>query len=207
MWGWTADHTLDDGGNQNIATGRGLLVEATEGTWLVGTGFEHNTLYNYNIHNAQNVYAGMQQTETAYWQGDHGPLGTPAPWSAVAAFGDPDFSWCGGGDLRCRMGLAQNIDGGANLYLYGAAFWTFFNGMTDGNYANFCQDGAQFVQNQARVTGNPKNLYWYGIGTKCATTVVLDGAGSVQMSNNPGGWGGVVAAYLPYSGTFAPFAG
>ncbi|KAL8687402.1 MAG: hypothetical protein Q9224_005162, partial [Gallowayella concinna] len=54
MWGWTADHSLERGGRQNIATGRGLLVEATKGTWLTGTGFEHNTLYGYNLHHAQN---------------------------------------------------------------------------------------------------------------------------------------------------------
>ena len=45
MWGWTADHDLDGGNGQTISTGRGLLVEATAGTWLHGTAFEHNTLY------------------------------------------------------------------------------------------------------------------------------------------------------------------
>ena len=34
MWGWTADHSLERGGFQNIAAGRGALIEATQGTWL-----------------------------------------------------------------------------------------------------------------------------------------------------------------------------
>ncbi|KAI4125489.1 MAG: hypothetical protein LQ338_004215 [Usnochroma carphineum] len=194
MWGWTADHSLERGKGQNIATGRGLLVEATKPTWLTGTGFEHNTLYNYNLHNAQNIYAGLQQTETAYWQGVGSPQNAPGPWTADSRFGDPDFSWCAAGDVPCRMGLAQNVDGGSNLYLYGAAFWTFFNGHTP------C--GANCITNQARVTGNPTNLYWYGIATKSADVMVLDGKDNPDQHHNPGGWtpGGVIAAYLRFMG-------
>lgn len=80
MWGWTADHSLDGGATWNIATGRGMLVESTQGTWLTGTAFEHNTLYNYNFHAASNVYAGMQQCETPYWQGNESPRNAPDPW-------------------------------------------------------------------------------------------------------------------------------
>jgi glucan 1,3-beta-glucosidase len=81
MWGWTADHDLDNSAAQNIATGRGILVESTKATWLVGTAFEHNTLYQYNIVNAQNVFIGMQQCETPYWQGNGSLALAPAPWT------------------------------------------------------------------------------------------------------------------------------
>ena len=37
-WLWTADHDLDSGNGQTISTGRGMLVEATKGTWLYGMG-------------------------------------------------------------------------------------------------------------------------------------------------------------------------
>jgi glucan 1,3-beta-glucosidase len=37
--GWTADHDLDSGNDQNIAVGRGILIEATKGTWLLGLAF------------------------------------------------------------------------------------------------------------------------------------------------------------------------
>jgi glucan 1,3-beta-glucosidase len=203
MWGWVADHSLDGGDHQNIAVGRGMLVEATKGTWLTGTGFEHVTLYNYNFHNAQNVYAGMQQTETAYWQGEGSLQNAPAPWTALSNFGDPDFSWCGGGDQKCRMGLATNIDGGSNIFLYAAAFWTFFHGETQTRYnfpGTIC--GSDCIANQVRVTGNPKGLYWYGVNTRCATTIILDGKNNPKERNNPGGWGpgGVVAGYLQFSG-------
>lgn len=204
MWGWTADHSLERGGHQNIATGRGLLVEATKPTWLTGTGFEHNTLYNYNIHNAQYIYAGLQQTETAYWQGVGSQQNAPGPWTADRRFGDPDFSWCAGGDQSCRMGLAQNIDGGANLYLYGAAFWTFFHGEVSTCYncaPTIC--GENCITNQARVTGDPRGLYWYGIDSKSANVMVLDGRDNPDQSHNPGGWhpGGVMAGYLRFAGS------
>ena len=69
MWAWTADHDLDDGGKntkQSISTGRGMLIEATAGTWLHGTAVEHNTLYQYNFQAAKNVFVGMQQSEAPY---------------------------------------------------------------------------------------------------------------------------------------------
>ena len=184
-----------------------MLVESTQGTWLVGTAFEHNTLYNYNLHSAKNVYAGMQQTETAYWQGQGSKQDTPGPWVANSQYGDPDFSWCGGGDQSCRMGLAQNIDGGENLHLYGAAFWTFFHGETQAQYNNpstMC--GANCISHQARVTHHPRNLHWFGLNSRAADVMVLDGSTNPRQYNSPGGWscgnncpGGVIAAYLEFS--------
>lgn len=203
MWGWVADHSLDGGDHQNIASGRGMLVESTKATWLTGTAFEHNTLYNYNFHNAQNVYAGMMQTETAYWQGQGSMRNAPDPWVPLPAFGDPDWSWCSSPtDQKCRMGLAANVDGGSNIFLYAAAFWTFFHGEVSTCFncpATEC--GADCITNQARVTNNPRSLFWYGVNTRCATTILLDGVSNPKEFNNPGGWspGGVVAGYLQFS--------
>lgn len=201
MWGWTADHSLERGGPQNIAVGRGILVESTKASWLTGTGFEHNSLYNYNLHNAVNVYAGLQQTETAYWQGAGSQQNAPSPWTALSLYGDPDFSWCAGGDQSCRMGLAQNIDAGSNLYLYGAAFWTFFHGEVSSHYndpATIC--GTDCITNQARVTNSPRNLHWFAVNSRTAKIMILDNNGNPAQFNNPGGWnpGGVIAAYLSY---------
>lgn len=68
LWLWTADHAIDQPGRQSIATGRGLLVESTHPTWLVALGVEHNTLYAYNVVNAKNVFFGLIQVESPYWQ-------------------------------------------------------------------------------------------------------------------------------------------
>jgi glucan 1,3-beta-glucosidase len=73
-WGWTVNRDLDgltgstNGTSQAIAVGRGMLVESKKSTWLVGTAFEHSTLYQYQFVNAENVFALMAQTETVYWQ-------------------------------------------------------------------------------------------------------------------------------------------
>jgi glucan 1,3-beta-glucosidase len=68
-WGWVADHELDMnpyiGQQIDIYNGRGVLIESTLGVWLVGTAFEHSQLYNYQISNAENVYMGAIQSETA----------------------------------------------------------------------------------------------------------------------------------------------
>ncbi|EKD17927.1 uncharacterized protein L3040_004467 [Drepanopeziza brunnea f. sp. 'multigermtubi'] len=202
MWGWIADHSLDGGSAQNIAVGRGLLVEATKGTWIAGASFEHCVLYSYNFHRAQNVFVGMLQSETAYWQGEGAQQNAPAPWTASATVGDPDYSWCGGSDQKCRMGVHANIDGGKNLFLYAAGFWTFFHGETQTRYnAPETVCGSDCITNQIRVTGAPKALYWFGIATKSGTTMVLDGVSNPTQFNNPGGWspGGVIAAYLQFS--------
>lgn len=204
MWGWTADHSLERGGYQNIATGRGALIEAKGGTWLTGTAFEHNTLYNYNLQGAQHVFAGLQQSETAYWQGAGSLQNAPAPWApALALYGDPDFAWCAGEDQACRMGLAQNIDGGEELFLYAAAFWTFFHGEVSGCYscpATVCGD--KCIRQQARVVNSPVALWWLGVNTRNSDVMVLDGRGDPRQDFNPGGWspGGVVAGYLVFSG-------
>ncbi|KAF1809958.1 pectin lyase-like protein [Eremomyces bilateralis CBS 781.70] len=67
MWGWTADHDLDRPtfGSILISTGRRALIESTNPTWLIGTGFEHNTLYQYNFHGAKDVFmaTGMRRAE------------------------------------------------------------------------------------------------------------------------------------------------
>ncbi|TVY60896.1 Glucan 1,3-beta-glucosidase [Lachnellula suecica] len=208
MWGWTADHSLDGGPNQNIATGRGLLIESTKGAWLVGTAFEHNTLYQYNLNNAQNVYIGMQQTETAYWQGDGTPEQAPGPWTPISSIGDPDWSNCqssgDGGNAQCFMGFSAHISSSSNLVIHGSAFWAFFNDMTDGSFSNAgCPNHNNVCQENAIIMTNTNSLFWYNMLTKSTTNLIRDNGNVATQNNNPGGWGpvgGVIAAYLKDSG-------
>lgn len=201
MWGWTADHDLDGGHGQTIATGRGFLIEATSATWLHGTASEHNTLYQYNFNNAANVFVGMQQSETAYWQGVGSPSLAPAPWSTLTSYGDPTFTNCATSDAQCRMGWFARVYGSSNLSFYGAGFWTFFNN-NDGS----CQAQGSICQSNAISVRDTTRLSWFGINTKSTTNVVnSDGAALVTLYNNPGGAGGFgpagacVGAFLTFA--------
>jgi glucan 1,3-beta-glucosidase len=197
MWGWTADHDLDSGNGQNIATGRGFLVEATSATWLHGTASEHNTLYQYNFNNAANVFTGMQQSETPYWQGDGSSDLAPVPWTPLGSYGDPTFTNCGSSDAQCRMAWFARISGCSSLFFYGAGFWTFFNNNDGGCQTNgVCQTNAINIRNTT-------SLSWLGINVKDNVNVIdNNGVALVTQNNNPGGPGGfgvkgaVVGAFL-----------
>lgn len=198
FWGWTADHNMDGGsGYTVISTGRGVLVEATKGTWLTGTGSEHNWLYNYNFHSAQNVYAGLLQTESPYMQGDGATHLAPAPWTADSSIGDPDFSWCDEGDGKCRTSLATNVDGGKDILLYNSAAWAFFNGPWTGSYTTQCDGSCQ--TNMMKVSNTPENLVWYSIGTRKTDVMILDDKSNPNEANHPGGWEAIDQAYRQFS--------
>lgn len=198
FWGWTADHNLDSESLLTIiSTGRGILVEATQGTWLTGTGSEHHWLYNYNFHKAENVYAGLLQTESPYMQGSGEYEKAPAPWFAYAQYGDPDFSWCSTDDDKCRSALATNIDGGSNIALYNSAAWAFFDGSWNGLYNEPCEGKCQ--SNMMRVVGSPHNLVWYSIGTRMTDVMILDGKTNPTETSHPGGWEGIIQAYREFS--------
>lgn len=194
FWGWTADHNLDSESLLTIiSTGRGILVESTQGTWLTGTGSEHHWLYNYNFHNAENVFAGLLQTETPYMQGLGEYRAAPAPWTAIAKYGDPDFSWCAAEDQKCRTALATNIDGGSDIALYNSAAWAFFDGYWNGLYNEPCNGNCQ--TNMMRVTNNPQNLVWYSVSTRMTDVMVLDGKTNPRQSDHKGGWEGIIQVY------------
>jgi glucan 1,3-beta-glucosidase len=146
---------------------------------------------------AKDVYAGMQQSETPYWQGP-GLSGSdvlaPDPWSPaiLTLYGDPDYSNCAGGDAKCRMAWFEYINTSTNLFLYASGFWPFYNGWSFTN----CNNNAPCQTNAIDITDS-SSIYMYGINTK-SNINVLDGDNGflVTMGNNPGGWGAVVAAIL-----------
>jgi len=49
-----------------------------------------------------------------------------------------------------------------------------------------------------RVSSTLQKLSWYGIGTKRADVLVLDGRSDPKEWNNPEGWGGIVQIYREY---------
>ncbi|OPB43367.1 GH55 beta-1 3-glucanase [Trichoderma guizhouense] len=200
-WCWSADHDLDDDNGANPSTAGGFLVESIRGTWMLGIGSEHNSLYQINVYKAQNVFLGFQQSETPYWQGNNSGLLTPLPWTGSLLDSDPDFSWCAPDDAQCRMAIFQYIHDSSNVNVYGGGYWVFFNGINrDGCSAECQQNAVIYADNQ--------KLYSYGVSTHNVRTMVLESergkdVAEVVDTANAGGWqshGGVMAAYLGQSG-------
>ncbi|RFU74599.1 glycoside hydrolase family 55 [Trichoderma arundinaceum] len=193
VWNWVADHIAENfGGGTSIAAKGGALVESTKATWLYALGSEHWWFYQLNLRNANNVVVSMLQAETNYHQGANTQQVVPAPWVAnVNTWGDPDFSWCGGGDKRCRMGYANYINGGSNIYTYASAAWAFFSGPGQGCSQFQCQDTMHWI------ASTPSNLQAFGLCSKDSVNTLRLGDGTFINTQNgftgswPGGGGDV----------------
>ncbi|KAJ7265334.1 glycoside hydrolase family 55 protein, partial [Mycena rebaudengoi] len=117
VWVWNADHDLDDPAESklNVFSGRGILVESRGPVWLVGTASEHHVIYQYAFHNARDIWAGLIQTETPYFQPTPNP---PTPFSLNPKYGDPS------GISKDAWGLV--ISASSNIWVYGAGIYSFF---------------------------------------------------------------------------------
>ncbi|KAH8901101.1 pectin lyase-like protein [Thozetella sp. PMI_491] len=118
MWLWTADHMIDDpnlsdGKNPmvqlSVFTARGMLIESQAATWLYGTASEHAVMYQYNFYQASNIYAGLLQTESPYYQPS--PK-APAPFASNVGlyYSDPTY------DCSTKLG---GCDSSWSLYMSG----------------------------------------------------------------------------------------
>ncbi|KAH6649917.1 pectate lyase superfamily protein-domain-containing protein [Chaetomium tenue] len=230
VWGWVADHRLDgelaSEPPQNIAVGRGVLVESNDGggdgngkgegegegggVWLVGTSFEHCVLYQYALRGAKGVYLGQHQTESPYWQGRGTPLRAPAPWKVDGRFGDPGFEGCDEEDDMCRRAWGLYVDGVEDVVIHGSAMWSFYGGMTDGLWSDpQCGLTGGICQTNMAYVKGAKGMWWFTASSKATENLVVDagsgseGNGSVvvtSMKDHPGSWGAVMAAYLRNTG-------
>lgn len=189
VWGWNADHAIDPTPGANgtsLQTGRGALIESIRPTFLVGVSMEHCSFYSVHSYNAQNLYLGMIQDETPYWQRDN-----PAPsnWMPNRKYHDPDFSHCASGDINCHLAFGLNFDGGSDIFSYGSGVWTFRPNQTNDIWIQECPRNLLIFN----ANNGGSNSGWTNIIT------VADG-GMVTDVANPGGWsGGLVAAYLPFA--------
>lgn len=123
IWLWVADHDLDTPAQTQIDVyvGRGLLVESKAPTWFYGTAAEHCVLYQYQLANAQNVFMGLIQTESPYFQtSPRAP--TPFPFSTTFAE-DPKFENCIATSATCAMSWALRIIKSRDIYIYGAGLY------------------------------------------------------------------------------------
>jgi hypothetical protein len=109
-----------------VYVARGLLVESTAPTWLYGTSSEHAVYYQYNFYKARNVFAGMIQTESPYYQPTPNP---PAPFqNAVGKLpGDPDYACGSAASLGCDSSWAVRIINSKDIFIAGAGLYSWFD--------------------------------------------------------------------------------
>jgi glucan 1,3-beta-glucosidase len=162
VWGWVADHDLDYGDQINVYSGRGLLSESQGPVWLYGTAIEHSALYEYNFYSSQNIFMGMIQTETPYYQPS-----TEAP--SVHDYGSvvSDPTYCDPRtDRRCEMAYGLVMRESKNVLVYGAGLYSWFD-----------------VWDQECVKGTPSCQLNMVVFEKCSATYVLalNTYGSVYM--------------------------
>ncbi|OOQ90434.1 exo-beta-1,3-glucanase Exg0 [Penicillium brasilianum] len=174
-WMWTADHELDlDDHNQiNVYTGRGVLIESQGPVWLWGTASEHHQLYNYQVSNAANVFMGLIQTETPYYQSNPTAL---VPFTPQDSWNDPDFSTCT--TASCKKAWGLRVMNTSDLFIYGAGLYSFFE-----NYAQTCLNSEDCQENMVEV--DCSDVHIYGLSTKAAVNMVTSAAGDSLVPEKP----------------------
>ena len=122
-WFWVADHELDltDHGQLDIYNGRGVLIESQGPVWMYGTSSEHSELYQFEIANAKDVYAGVLQTETPYMQSN--PTALNGGFTPSNTYFDPDFSSCNGA-AGCEKAWGLRVYASSDILIYGAGFYS-----------------------------------------------------------------------------------
>ncbi|KAI1467049.1 glycoside hydrolase family 55 protein [Daldinia caldariorum] len=177
-WFWVADHELDlDDHNQiNIFNGRGVLIESQKPVWFWGTASEHSILYNYQISNAQNVFIGVAQSETAYFQGNpQAPDGT----TVLEGFFDPDFEKsCDGSSQTCARTWGLRVTNSSSVYIYGAGLYSFFN-----NYGQKCVDEQNCQDNMVSIEDST-GVHLFGISTKASVNMITVDGKSVALDKD-----------------------
>ncbi|CAI7632733.1 unnamed protein product [Penicillium viridicatum] len=174
-WFWTADHELDlkDHNQINVYTGRGVLIESQNPVWLWGTSSEHHQLYNYQISSAKNVFMGLIQSETPYYQSNPTSL---TPYTSQKSWNDPDFANCTTNSCRKAWGL--RVLGSSDVFVYGAGLYSFFE-----NYAQSCLNSEDCQENMVEVDCSDVKLY--GLSTKASVNMVTSSSGKSLVPQKP----------------------
>jgi glucan 1,3-beta-glucosidase len=160
-WFWVADHELDLGDHSqiDIYNARGVLLESQGPVWMYGTASEHSVLYQYQLQNASNVYMGLIQTETPYFQSNPA---APAPFNLKT--GDPSFDGQANAD---NMAWGLRVVDSSDVLVYGAGIYSFFQ-----NYNQNCVTGENCQNRIVSVEGNTNNVNLFALSTKASVSMV-----------------------------------
>lgn len=129
-------------------------------------------MYQYQLSNASNVFMGLMQTETPYYQ----PLPAAnlpfAPNSVGAFVSDPNFADCSA--ANCESAWALRILGSSHVFIYGAGFYSFFS-----DYDQACNMD-ETCQQRLIQTSCSSDVWMFNLATKGAVEVVSPAGGLVS---------------------------
>lgn len=174
-WFWVADHDLEPAANSgqiNVFNGRGVLIESAGPVWMIGTAAEHSVLYNYQLSNASNVFMGLIQTETPYFQGNPDAR---TPFAVQTALSDPDFDSCT--TATCARSWGLRIANSSDVFIYGAGLYSFFD-----NYDSTCLATESCQENIVSLESSSQ-VHIFGLNTKAATNMVLLDGESIALDS------------------------
>jgi len=170
VWGWVADHDIDQTRQINVYNSRGFLCQSQGPTWLYGTAMEHSVLYNYNFNGARNIFLGAIQTETPYFQPS-----TKTPFKPS----DPtDPKYCTT-DPKCQMAYGLAIQNSTDLWIYSTGLYVFFDTWNQDCLQHGvpnCQDSLIYIEGSSRI-------HAYAISTYGSTYMVNGAPYSLAASN------------------------
>ncbi|KAK4561740.1 hypothetical protein LTR86_004419 [Recurvomyces mirabilis] len=194
---WVADHDVEDPQLRQITiyAGRGLLDESSGGNmWMVGTAVEHHTLYQYQFANTQNLFAGVIQTETPYYQPNPS---APIPWPYVASLNDPQFPNPTATDGNLTIPNADawglRIVNSKALNFYGAGLYSFFD-----NYSTTCsnQGNGEVCQNRIFEVVKSSGIDVYNLNTVGTHYMIeADGKNVAYYGDNLDGFVDTIVLY------------
>lgn len=170
-----------------------MLIESTGPVWLYGTASEHCVLYQYQTLNAGNIFMGMIQTESPYFQAT--PR-APEPFSVQSGFpSDPEFGFCSPGSKTCAFSWGVRILNSANIYVYGAGLYSWFQ-----EYRQECV-GSQNCQDRIFQITESSSVWIYSLITKASIEMISpDGGVAVLGKDNKINYCDIVMAWMGNAG-------
>jgi hypothetical protein len=171
----------------DVYAARGILIES-ELAWLWGTASEHAVFYQYQIAKASNIFMGMIQTESPYFQPTPP---SPQPFRTGLFTSDPDFQNCKPGDVKCAVSWAVRIIDSSTVYILGAGLYSWFSKYNqDCLRTEDCQSRGLEVQQSG-------DLWIYNLCTKAIVEMVSPlGAVPTFARDNMNGFLSSVLAWL-----------
>ncbi|KAL5606331.1 hypothetical protein BROUX41_002748 [Berkeleyomyces rouxiae] len=119
-------------------------------------------MYNYQLSKAKNVFMGLIQTETAYFQGNPSAM---EPFDVNTECSDPDFEVCQG-DTLCTRTIGLRAIDSSDVLIYDAGMYSFFD-----NYAQICLKTEDCQRDMVYLENG--SLSMYGLITKAAINLIF----------------------------------